>query len=137
MATRRRGYAAASVSVNHARRIRAHAFEVAQAYTLFLNGGSVRPLKAIDTDPGRRARRSTRSPALKQVARADTYLVTNMMRASSTKGRAPGRGPPASRTTRLARPARPTTCATPGSSASRRSCSRWSGSGTTTISRCR
>ena len=34
--------------------------EVAQAYTLFVNGGPVRPLRAIARDPGRRDGRSRR-----------------------------------------------------------------------------
>jgi penicillin-binding protein 1B len=55
--------------------------EVAQAYTLFMNGGSVRPLRAIDHIQTGGRRVDPKRPALKRVARADTtFLVTNMMR---------------------------------------------------------
>ena len=62
-------------------------FEVAQAYTLFLNGGSVRPLVALDRIEA--AGKTMRPPAgkLKRVARADTtYLVVNMMRSVLNEG---------------------------------------------------
>ena len=62
-------------------------YEVAQAYTLFMNGGSVRPLTAIDRiDAGGK---HLRPPAarLTQVARPDTtFLVTNMMRSVLNDG---------------------------------------------------
>jgi penicillin-binding protein 1B len=66
-------------------------FEVAQAYTLFLNQGAVRPLKAIrrietDTDELR-----PRDGALKAVARPETaFLVTNMMRSVINEGTGAG-----------------------------------------------
>jgi penicillin-binding protein 1B len=62
-------------------------FEVAQAYTLFMNGGSVRPLKAIDRiDAG--SRQLLPAPVkLKPVARPETtFLVTNMMRSVIDEG---------------------------------------------------
>ncbi|MBI4263284.1 MAG: transglycosylase domain-containing protein [Acidobacteria bacterium] len=65
--------------------------EVAQAYTLFLNGGRVRPLRAIrqiETDEG--DLRPT-DPPLKTVARPDTtFLVTNMMRSVMDEGTGAG-----------------------------------------------
>jgi len=65
--------------------------EVAQAYTLFTNGGVVRPLKMIDgLDAGER-HLSPKDPPLHRVARADTtYLVTNMMRSVLNEGTGAG-----------------------------------------------
>ena len=69
--------------------------EVATAYTLFTNGGSVRPLRALDRievgDPEREdgARRTLRpeEAKLKEVARPDTtFLVTNMLRSVINEG---------------------------------------------------
>jgi penicillin-binding protein 1B len=61
--------------------------EVAQAYTIFMNDGSVRPLEAIDhVQEGTRTLKPT-PPKLKRVARADTtFLVTNMMRSVLNEG---------------------------------------------------
>jgi penicillin-binding protein 1B len=61
--------------------------EVAQAYTIFMNDGSVRPLETIDhVQEGTRALRPP-PPKLKRVARPDTtYLVTNMMRSVLNEG---------------------------------------------------
>jgi penicillin-binding protein 1B len=61
--------------------------EVAQAYTLFMNDGSVRPLQAIDHIlEGTRTLRPA-PPKLKRVARPDTtFLVTNMMRSVLNEG---------------------------------------------------
>ena len=61
--------------------------EVAQAYTLFTNGGAVRSLKVIDdVDAGQR-HLVAKDPPLQRVARADTtYLVTNMMRSVLNEG---------------------------------------------------
>ncbi len=61
--------------------------EVAQAYTLFTNGGAVRALKMIDgIDAGDR-HVATKDPPLRKVARPDTtYLVTNMMRSVLSEG---------------------------------------------------
>jgi penicillin-binding protein 1B len=65
--------------------------EVAQAYTLFTNGGAVRPLKAIDRiDAGSRHLRP-KDGALRRVARPDTtFLVTNMMRSVLNEGTGAG-----------------------------------------------
>jgi penicillin-binding protein 1B len=65
--------------------------EVAQAYTLFLNDGSVRPLRTIDRiQAGERTLRPKPGP-LRRVARADTtYLVTNMMRSVLDEGTGAG-----------------------------------------------
>ena len=66
-------------------------FEVAQAYTLFLNGGSVRPLHAIDRIQAGTKTLQPPAPAMKRVARADTtYLVTNMMRSVINEGTGAG-----------------------------------------------
>jgi penicillin-binding protein 1B len=65
--------------------------EVAQAYTLFTNGGSVRSLRAIDHV---QAGTKTLAPAeskLRPVARSDTtYLVTNMLRSVLNEGTGAG-----------------------------------------------
>jgi penicillin-binding protein 1B len=65
--------------------------EVAQAYTLFTNAGSVRPLRAIDrVQTGERTLRAKPGP-LRRVARADTtYLVTNMLRSVLDEGTGAG-----------------------------------------------
>jgi len=65
--------------------------EVAQAYTLFTNGGAVRSLKVIDgIDAGER-HLAAKDPPLHQVARPDTtYLVTNMMRSVLSEGTGAG-----------------------------------------------
>jgi penicillin-binding protein 1B len=61
--------------------------EVAEAYTLFMNGGSVRTLQAIDhVQAGTKALKPTASK-LRNVAQSDTtYLVTNMMRSVLNEG---------------------------------------------------
>jgi penicillin-binding protein 1B len=65
--------------------------EVAQAYTLFTNAGSVRPLRAIDHI---QASEKTLRPAagkLREVAQSDTtYLVTNMLRSVINEGTGAG-----------------------------------------------
>jgi penicillin-binding protein 1B len=65
--------------------------EVAEAYTLFTNGGSVRTLRAIDHV---QAGAQTLKPAaskLRPVAQGDTtYLVTNMMRSVLNEGTGAG-----------------------------------------------
>jgi penicillin-binding protein 1B len=55
--------------------------EVAQAYTLFVNGGTVQPLKTVDrVEVGERTL-DLEGGAARKVARADTtFLVTHMMR---------------------------------------------------------
>ncbi len=66
-------------------------FEVAQAYTLFMNGGSVRPLKAIDRILSGERTLEPKRPSPKRVARADTtFLVTNMMRSVINEGTGAG-----------------------------------------------
>jgi penicillin-binding protein 1B len=61
--------------------------EVAQAYTLFNNGGSVRTLRSIDhVQAGAKSLKSAASK-LRNVAQSDTtYLVTNMMRSVIDEG---------------------------------------------------
>ena len=65
--------------------------EVAQAYTLFVNRGAVRPLTAvrrIETDTGELRPRDAR---LRPVARPETtFLVTNMMRSVLNEGTGAG-----------------------------------------------
>jgi penicillin-binding protein 1B len=65
--------------------------EVAQAYTLFLNGGAVRPLRGIDRiAAGTRVLRPA-VPKAKAVARPDTtFLVTNMLRSVIDEGTGAG-----------------------------------------------
>ena len=65
--------------------------EVAQAYTLFTNGGAVRSLKVIEgIDAGER-HVAAKDPPLRKVARPDTtYLVTNMMRSVLNEGTGAG-----------------------------------------------
>jgi penicillin-binding protein 1B len=65
--------------------------EVATAYTLFTNDGSVRPLHAIDriATPGKMLQPA--AAKLKNVARADTtFLVTNMLRSVINEGTGAG-----------------------------------------------
>jgi penicillin-binding protein 1B len=65
--------------------------EVAQAYTIFTNGGSVRPLHVLDRIAAG-DRSVTPAPVkLKPVARPDTtYLVTDMMRSVINEGTGAG-----------------------------------------------
>ena len=65
--------------------------EVAEAYTVFTNGGEVHPLKSIDAiDAGERHLTPQNLP-LRRVARPDTtYLVTNMMRSVLNEGTGAG-----------------------------------------------
>ena len=99
-------------------------FEIATAYTLFPNGGTIRPLRAISrlvgggpgpADPGAAARN-------RRAAGHDLPRDQHDAQRAQRGHRRAARAPPASRSTPPASPARPTTCATPGSSASRRSC---------------
>ena len=65
--------------------------EVAQAYTLFVNHGRVRPLKAIQRIETAERQLKLRDPALKPVARPEsTYLVTNMLRSVVNEGTGAG-----------------------------------------------
>jgi penicillin-binding protein 1B len=64
-------------------------FEVAQAYTLFVNDGRVRPLTAIQRIATPDGEQRSRNPAPRRAARADTtFLVTNMMRSVINEGTA-------------------------------------------------
>ena len=79
-----RAYAAISLGV-----FEATPFEIATAYTLFPNGGTIRPLKAIlrMTSAGQNVQ--IRTTATKTVARRETtFLVTNMMRSVLNEGTA-------------------------------------------------
>jgi penicillin-binding protein 1B len=66
-------------------------FEVAEAYTMFTNGGAAHPLKAIDAvDAGPRHLVPKERP-MRHVARpGTTYLVTNMMRSVLNEGTGAG-----------------------------------------------
>ena len=65
--------------------------EVAQAYTLFLNGGAVRPLRAINHIETAERNLKPKATALKPVARPETaYLVTSMMRSVLNEGTGAG-----------------------------------------------
>lgn len=65
--------------------------EVAQAYTLFANRGSVRPLTAIQRIETADRELRPKPADLKPVARPETaYLVTNMMRSVINEGTAAG-----------------------------------------------
>jgi len=62
-------------------------FEVAQAYTLFMNQGSVRPLHGIDRIAARTEQLKPPVAKLRAVARPETtFLVTNMMRSVLNEG---------------------------------------------------
>jgi penicillin-binding protein 1B len=66
-------------------------YEIASAYTLFPNGGTMRPLKAITrlVSSGRDV--AVRTTAPKTIARKDTtFLVTNMMRSVINEGTGAG-----------------------------------------------
>jgi penicillin-binding protein 1B len=65
--------------------------EVAQAYTLFANGGRVRPLKSIAHVATSNGDLRAKESVPRRAARADTtYLVTNMMRSVINEGTAAG-----------------------------------------------
>jgi len=66
-------------------------FEVATAYTLFTNNGSVRPLRGIEHVEAQGKSFTVPEPKLKAVTRPDvTYLVTNMMRSVLNEGTGSG-----------------------------------------------
>jgi penicillin-binding protein 1B len=66
-------------------------FDMATAYTLFANGGQVRPLTAITTVAENGKPRPVVPVESRLVARADTtYLVTNMMRSVINEGTGAG-----------------------------------------------
>jgi penicillin-binding protein 1B len=65
--------------------------EVATAYTLFTNGGSVRPLHTIDRIAAADQELRPKARPLKAVARPDsTFLVTNMLRSVINEGTGAG-----------------------------------------------
>jgi penicillin-binding protein 1B len=65
--------------------------EIATAYTLFTNGGTVRPLQALTKIVEDSHNKQVAPGPSKSVARADTtYLVTNMMRAVMNEGTGAG-----------------------------------------------
>ncbi len=62
-------------------------FDIATAYTIFPNGGTIRPLRAISRILHSGKELPIEVPALKSVARKDTtYLVTNMLRSVMNEG---------------------------------------------------
>ncbi len=64
-------------------------FEIATAYTVFPNAGTIHPLRAINRIVGAGAELPIDMPAVKTVARKDTtFLVTNMMRSVLNEGTA-------------------------------------------------
>jgi penicillin-binding protein 1B len=66
-------------------------YEVATAYTLFTNNGSVRPLQGIERVEAQGKSLTPPETKLKPVARPDvTYLVTNMMRSVINEGTGAG-----------------------------------------------
>jgi penicillin-binding protein 1B len=65
--------------------------EVAQAYTLFTNGGFVRPLRAINRIVTPEKELHPKHPQLREIARPDTtFLVTHMMRSVLNEGTGAG-----------------------------------------------
>jgi penicillin-binding protein 1B len=66
-------------------------YEVAQAYTLFTNGGSVRSLRAINRIAAPERELKPKEAPLHAIARPDTtFLVTNMMRSVINEGTGAG-----------------------------------------------
>jgi penicillin-binding protein 1B len=66
-------------------------FEIATAYTLFPNGGTIRPLRAIARLVSGGQNVQIRTTATRTIARRDTtFLVTNMMRSVLNEGTAAG-----------------------------------------------
>jgi penicillin-binding protein 1B len=62
-------------------------FEITEAYTIFANHGTVRPLQAVGHIVENGASREMPAPPPRTVARADTtYLVENMMRSVLNEG---------------------------------------------------
>jgi penicillin-binding protein 1B len=97
--------------------------DMAAAYTIFVNGGAVQPLSAIVRIVDHTQARRVPAVNSRRVARPETtFLVENMMRSVIDEGTGAGRAGWASPTTPPASRARPTTCATPGSSASHPNC---------------
>ena len=111
--------------------------EMAQAYTVFPNRGTLKKLRSIINVTSGEDVTKPKVEAGPAVARPSTaFLVTHMMRSVLNEGTgASARGNGFTRGRRRQDRAPPTICAMRGSSASRRSCSRWSGSGSMTTSR--
>lgn len=66
-------------------------FEIATAYTLFQNGGAVRPLRAVSRLVIDEQAPALSASAARRVARPDTtFLVTNMMRSVMNEGTGAG-----------------------------------------------
>ena len=66
-------------------------FEIATAYTLFPNGGTIRPLTAISRLVAKGRDLPLKKSEAREVARPDTtYLVTNMMRSVINEGTGAG-----------------------------------------------
>lgn len=64
---------------------------IAHAYTLFANGGALRPLRVVDRIVDGARTTTFDPPAAQRVARADTtYLVTSMMRSVMNEGTGAG-----------------------------------------------
>jgi penicillin-binding protein 1B len=79
-----KGYPSISLGV-----FEATPFEMTTAYTVFPNGGTIRPLRAINRIVGDGKDLPIEMPALKTVARKDTtFLVVNMMRSVLNEGTA-------------------------------------------------
>jgi penicillin-binding protein 1B len=79
-----KGYPSISLGV-----FEATPFEMATAYTVFPNGGLIRPLRAINRIVGAGKDLPIEMPALRTVAQKDnTFLVVNMMRSVLNEGTA-------------------------------------------------
>ena len=79
-----KGYPSISLGV-----FEATPFEIATAYTVFPNGGAIRPLRAINRIMGAGKSLPIEVPPMKTVARKDTtYLVVNMLRSVLNEGTA-------------------------------------------------
>jgi penicillin-binding protein 1B len=81
-----KGYPSISLGV-----FEATPFEIATAYTIFPNGGTIRPLRALERIVSEGKDIPIQLPKEKTVARKDTtFLVTNMMRSVLNEGTAAG-----------------------------------------------
>jgi penicillin-binding protein 1B len=82
-----KGYPSISLGV-----FEATPFEIATAYTVFPNGGTIRPLRALERIVSEGKNVAIQLPKDKTVARKDTtFLVTNMMRSVLNEGTAAGK----------------------------------------------
>ena len=65
--------------------------EIASAYTIFVNGGHLRPVRALTSVVEGTTTRTVPAPQTKEIARPDTtFLVTNLMRAVMNEGTGAG-----------------------------------------------